>query len=221
MTGSPDKRRKYFDSIIREFDIEYKKKLANYEIALRKRNKILETHFDEIQLRKEIAFWNDYLEEHAKYITAKREEYLRFLNNHTKIDDREFTIEYIKNEFTRARSEEKFDLERRIRKTVIGPQKDDFQVFQANGKTRKNIQHYGSRSEQRLAIFWLKLNETLFVEERLGMKPILLLDDVFSELDGKNKKLVIDLIKKYQTVVTTTEPELIELTDMRKSVIRL
>src|SRR3989338_6493404 len=60
MTGSPDKRRKYFDSIIREFDIEYKKKLANYEIALRKRNKILETHFDEIQLKKEIAFWNDY-----------------------------------------------------------------------------------------------------------------------------------------------------------------
>lgn len=221
MTGSPDRRRKYFDSVLREFDIEYKKKLASYETALRKRNKILEYHANESQLRSEISFWNEYLIEQAAYITKKREDYVSFLNKHTKINHREFEIVYVKNEFSKARLEEKYELERRIRKTMIGPQKDDFITFQVNEKDKKNLQHYGSRSEQRLAIFWLKLNETLYIEEQLHMKPILLLDDVFSELDTKNKKLIIDLIKKYQTIITTTELELIELAHMQKSIISL
>lgn len=221
MTGSPDKRRKYFDSVLREFDIEYIKKLTNYETALRKRNKILEHHVSESQLRKEISFWNDYLEEQARYITAKREEYIDFLNNHPKIDDREFFIEYMKNEFTKIRLEEKFDLEKRIRKTMIGPQKDNFITFQVREQEKKNLQYYGSRSEQRLGIFWLKLDETIYIEDQLKMRPILLLDDIFSELDTKNKKLVINLIKKYQTIITTTEPELIELAHIQKSVIKL
>lgn len=221
MTGSPDKRRKYFDSVLREFDVEYKKKLANYETALRKRNKILEHHVNELQLRKEISFWNDYLEEQAKYITAKRQEYLDFLNNHTKIDNREFQIEYVKNEFTKERLAEKYDLEQRVRKTMIGPQKDDFHVYQVRGEEKKNLQHYGSRSEQRLGIFWLKLDETIYIEDQLKLRPILLLDDIFSELDIKNKKLVIDLIQKYQTVITTTETELIDLASMEKSIIKL
>ncbi|OGK25337.1 hypothetical protein A3C28_00975 [Candidatus Roizmanbacteria bacterium RIFCSPHIGHO2_02_FULL_39_9] len=221
MTGSPDKRRKYFDSVLREFDIEYKKKLAHYETALRKRNKILEHHVSESQLRKEISFWNDYLAEQARYITAKREEYLNFLNRHTKIDNREFHIEYVRNEFTKERLTEKYDLELRVRKTMIGPQKDDFHVYQVRGKEKKNLQHYGSRSEQRLGMFWLKLDETLYIENQLKLRPILLLDDILSELDKKNKKLVIDLIQKYQTVITTTETELIDLAKMQKSLIKL
>ena len=78
-----------------------------------------------------------------------------------------------------------------------------------------------SRSEQRLAVFWLKLNEIRRIEEIYKVRPVLLLDDVFSELDVKNKKLIIDLVKKYQTVVTTTEIELLELADVPKSIIKL
>ena len=103
---------------------------------------------------------------------------------------------------------------------MIGPQKDDFQISQKN-ESLKNLHHYGSRSEQRLAVIWLKFNEIKYFEEMFESKPLLLLDDIFSELDVKNKKLVIDLVKKYQTIITTTEVELLELADVPKSIITL
>ena len=220
MIGPPEKRRRYFDNLFGSFDLVYKKKLLNYENALRKRNKILGSYKNEEDLREELTFWNTYLEEHAYYLTQKRQNYVDFLNIHKRIDSKEFSIEYLKNEFNQKRLEENFELEKRYRKTVIGPQKDDFQISQKNESLR-NLHHYGSRSEQRLAVFWLKFNEIKFFEGMFKSKPLLLLDDIFSELDVKNKKLVIDLVRKYQTIVTTTEVELLELADVPKSIIKL
>lgn len=65
------------------------------------------------------------------------------------------------------------------------------------------------------------MNEISFHENLTKKKPILLFDDVFSELDIKNKKLVLDLFKKYQTIATTTEVEVLELAHIPKSVIKL
>ena len=220
MLGPPEKRRRYFDNLLGAFDIIYKKKLLNYENALRKRNKILGSYKDEKDLYEELTFWNTYLAEQASYLIQKRQEYADFLNIHNRIDSKEFSIEYRKNEFNQKRLEENFELEKRYRKTVIGPQKDDFQISQKN-ESSKNLHHYGSRSEQRLAVFWLKFNEIKFFEEMFKSKPLLLLDDIFSELDLKNRKLIIDLVKKYQTIVTTTEIELLELADVPKSIIKL
>ena len=221
MTGSPDKRRRYFDSLISSFDLEYKKRLVNYENALRKRNKILEVSRDEIALKEELSFWDTYLTENGGYITQKRQEYVDFLNENRNVDSKEFFLDYLKNEFNQKRLDEKFELERRYRKTVIGPQKDDLQLYQSWDSQKKNLHHFGSRSEQRLGIFWLKFNEIKYIEETLKVKPILLLDDIFSELDMKNKKLIIDLVKKYQTIVTTTEIKLLELANMPKTIIKL
>ena len=220
MLGPPEKRRRYFDNLLSSFDIVYKKRLTNYENALRKRNKILGSYHNEKDLYEELIFWNTYLAEQASYLGHKRQRYVDFLNIHKKIDNKEFSIEYRKNEFNQKRLEENFELEKRYRKTVIGPQKDDFQISQKN-ESLKNLHHYGSRSEQRLAVIWLKFNEIKYFEEMFESKPLLLLDDIFSELDVKNKKLVIDLVKKYQTIVTTTEIELLELADVPKSIIKL
>lgn len=220
ITGSPEERREYFDKVISAYDLEYKKKLNNYRTALRKRNKVLETYRDEFSLLEQISFWNDYLEEQGKYITQKRQEYTNYLNAHPNIQNRIFRIEYVKNEFTKERLRAVYDLETKIRKTRIGPQKDDFMIY-LDDIERKNVQHFGSRSEQRLAIFWLKLNEISFFEQFFKSKPILLLDDVFSELDNKNKKLVLDVITGYQTVLTTTEEELVELSAEEKTLIRI
>ena len=220
MLGPPEKRRRYFDNLLSSFDIVYKKRLTNYENALRKRNKILGSYHNEKDLYEELTFWNAYLTEQASYLIQKRQQYVDFLNQHKRIDSKEFSIEYRKNEFNQKRLEENFELEKRYRKTVIGPQKDDFQISQKN-ESLKNLHHYGSRSEQRLAVIWLKFNEIKYFEEMFESKPLLLLDDIFSELDVKNKKLVIDLVKKYQTIVTTTEIELLELADVPKSIIKL
>lgn len=221
ISGSPDKRREYFNKTIALFDLEYKRKLTNYEHALRKRNKVLEHHKDVRTLQEELIFWNEYLEEQAKYITAKRREYVDYLNEHKKIDNRLFEIEYKKNILTKELLQFEFDNERRWRKTLIGPQKDDFIISLIEDTVKENIHLFGSRSEQRLGVFWLKLNEIQFLETFFKQKPILLLDDVFSELDVKNKKLVLELVTTYQTVLTTTEDELLHFPTIEHSIIRI
>ncbi|MDO8497802.1 MAG: DNA replication and repair protein RecF [bacterium] len=220
VTGSPDKRRVYFDKIISAYDGEYKKRLHNFEHAIRRRNKVLEYHFDLTKLEEELAFWNEYIEEQSRYITKKRGEYVEYLNKFPAVDHKQFRIIYVKNEFTRERLKEYFDDERKWRRTLIGPQKDDFGIY-LKEKVEENVQHFGSRSEQRLALFWLKLNEIRFFEEKLKKKPILLLDDIFSELDVHNKKLILSLIGEYQTIATTTESELLEYSSENKSVIKI
>lgn len=222
--GSPAVRREYFDKLISFYDYGYKKKLDNYENALRRRNKVLEKHHDEAELKEELSFWNDYLIQQAEYITKKRREYCAYLNMHQKLDAKEFSVEYVANEFTKDRLNKFFDEEKRWRRTLIGPQKDDFQIYmkEDKGKVRKkNVHHYGSRSEQRMTVFWLKMNEIRYHEETKERRPILLLDDVFSELDIHNKKIVLDLIKKYQTIITTTEPEVLNLAEVAHTIIRL
>lgn len=221
MTGAPEKRRRYFDSVISYYDLEYKKRLINYENALRKRNKLLEKYTDERSLKEELFFWGSYLEEQASYISEKRSNYMNFLNSHQEINDKKFYIDYLKNELTQKKLEEMFEIEKRYRRTLIGPQKDDFQIYLQMSGFKKNLHHFGSRSEQRLAIFWLVMLETLYYEEKIGKKPIILLDDIFSELDVKNKKLILDFVKKYQTVATTTEIETLKLIDIPHSIITL
>ena len=215
--GSPATRRNYFDKLIFYYDFEYKKRLDNYENALRRRNKILEKHYDENQLKEELLFWNSYLLEQADYITKRRSAYIEYLNQNQKLDAKEFSIQYVKNEFSRERLKDYFDEEKKWRKTLIGPQKDEFQIYMKE----KNIHHYGSRSEQRMAVFWLKMNEIRYHEKTKEKKPILLLDDIFSELDVNNKKIILELIKKYQTIVTTTEREIIALAEVPNTIIRL
>jgi len=217
LTDSPDIRRKYLDRLISFFDFEYKKRLANYESALRKRNKLLEILGDINKLKEELLFWDDYLEEQADYITAKRSAYIDFLNSYPDLENKHFRIEYLKNEISKQRFDEVFEKELILRRTLIGPQKDDFKIYLKD----KNLHSYGSRSEQRLAIFWLKINEINFYEQNFKSKPILLLDDIFSELDEKNKKLVFDLIKKYQTILTMTETEMIHLPHAHQTLIKL
>lgn len=220
ITGSPTMRRSYFDRIICGFDLEYRKKLHNYEHALRKRNKILEFHKNQHTLREELSFWDDYLEKHATYITQKRQEYVSFLNNHPHIENKRFEIQYLANEFTFDRLIASHEEEKRWRKTQIGPQKDDFVIFLYDD-LKENVQLFGSRSEQRLAVLWLKLNEVYYIESILQKKPIILLDDIFSELDTKNKKLIFTLIHGYQSVLTTTEAELLDVAGQEKAVVKI
>ncbi len=228
ITGSPDRRRSYFNKLISFYDYDYKKRLANYENALRRRNKVLEITKNEATLKEELVFWDGYLEEQAKYITLKREEYIDFLNQNKKIDNKEFSIEYQKSELTKEKLADLFVEERRYRRTLIGPQKDDFIFLEKADRQDKNLHHYGSRGEQRMAIVWLKVNEIKYYEDEFrqktalpGGKPILLLDDIFSEFDFKNRKLIFDLIQNYQSIVTTTDPELLELSHMPQTIIKL
>jgi DNA replication and repair protein RecF len=110
--------------------------------------------------------------------------------------------------------------------TLVGPHRDDFTIVTGDIKnTRVSLSAYGSRGEQRLAVLWLKLGELAFVEQTHGERPILLLDDIFSELDDAHRKLVFSLIGKQQTFITSADKDILSLlrakTDRDTNVITL
>jgi len=206
-------RREYFDKFLSGIDREYKKRLTNYNQALRKRNKILEVGFDSENLDVELAYWNKLLIENGSYLIIKRREYVTYLNSNKIIDSKEFEIEYLENKISQKLFSDSLKKELLVKRTLIGPHRDEYNIFLINGD-KKNIHFYGSRSEQRLGLFWLKINELKYLEDFFRKKPILLLDDIFSELDHKNQKLIFNLIGNYQTVITSTEKELMKLINL-------
>jgi DNA replication and repair protein RecF len=208
-------RREYFDKFLSGIDSEYKKLLANYNQALRKRNKILESYFKNVNIKQELDFWNKYLIDHGTYLIKKRSEYIEYLNKNKNIDSKEFLIIYKPSTLSLERFNEYHDKELLVRRTMIGPHRDEYNIFLVNrSKIKKDIHMYGSRSEQRLGLFWLKINELKYLESFFKKKPLLLLDDIFSELDHNNQKLIFNLIGNYQTVITSTEKELTKLIDL-------
>ena len=221
ITGSPEERRGYFDRFLSENDTQYKSKLNNYQNALKKRNKLLEKHeTTNNHFLDELSFWNNYLIEQSDYIFQKRRHYCQFLNKHFSLNGKDFFIDYQPNLINEEKFKAVFNEELRYRRTLIGPQKDNFFIFLKNEK-EKNVHLFGSRSEQRLALFWLKINEINFYEENFKIRPILLLDDIFSELDFNNRLLILKLIKKYQTILTTTAIEIIRIEEGTRSVIKI
>jgi len=204
ITGSPARRRGYLNTIISYYDIEYKKRLTNYLNAVRKRNRVLERARGEL-LEKELSFWNQYLIDQADYITKKRENYLSFINKHNSVGGRVFEVRYLKNIFSIERLMATKREERRFKKTLIGPQRDDLAIYLKESGQFNNIRLYGSRSEQRLALFWLKANEVWYFEDQEKKKPIILLDDIFSELDEKNRQIILEFVHFYQTIITATK----------------
>ncbi|MDR0461903.1 MAG: DNA replication/repair protein RecF [Christensenellaceae bacterium] len=89
----------------------------------------------------------------------------------------------------------------RLRTTTVGPHRDDI-LLQINGR---DVRLFASQGQQRTVALSLKIAELKIFEQALGEKPILLLDDVFSELDAKRQEKLLKLISGWQTVITTTE----------------
>ncbi len=208
-------RREYFDKFLSGIDSEYKKRLTNYNQALRKRNKILDSSFNNLNIKQELDFWNQYLIDQGSYLIKKRTEYIKYLNSNRNIDSKEFSINYRENKLNLDRFNEYHNKELLIKKTLIGPHRDEYYIFLVNKSSlKKDIHMYGSRSEQRLGLVWLKINELKYLENYFKKKPILLLDDIFSELDHNNQKLIFNLIGHYQTVITSTEKELTKLINL-------
>jgi DNA replication and repair protein RecF len=100
--------------------------------------------------------------------------------------------------------------------TLVGPHRDDFSILMVDpsagsgqANTLHDVKFYGSRGQQRLAILQLKALELLYVEQVLGERPTLILDDIFSELDENHIVLILEEIGKQQTIMTTTHREFI------------
>lgn len=218
--GSPQTRRKYLN-------LELSQLYSNYFIVLNEYNKILKMRNDYLKkLNKGISKDLNYLDIITDYLIDKlinlckmRNKYIDRINDYcekiykdiSNLDN--FKVLYkpsinlnynvsnikelLKQEFNKKR-----DLDIKLCMTNFGPHKDDYEFYLED----KNLKLYGSQGQQRLAILTFKLAEIEIIRKYRESTPILLLDDIFSELDGVKKNNLLKYISKdIQTIITTTD----------------
>ena len=207
---SPSLRRNFLDEVLEQTDRNYRVALISYTKSLRQRNALLEIARETGQRNeKQFEYWDNLVIENGNIITNKREELINFLNSSAK-DIFDCVVEYDKSTVSKERLAQYEREEVASGVTLVGPHRDDFIVSMFNGgKTAHNVKFYGSRGQQRLAILQLKMLQLLFIENILGERPLLLLDDIFSELDEGHIQLILEEIGKQQTIITTTHEEFI------------
>ncbi len=204
VTSSPSLRRKFLDNVLSLSDREYHRAIMSYEKGLRARNKLLFRIREEGLSRGQLLFWNQLLIKNGDYISTKREEFIDFVNS-----KKQCTLIYDKSVISESRLEKYASGEIASATTLVGPHRDDF-IFM---EKERNLAHFGSRGEQRMAVLWIKLAELAYIENITQVKPTLLLDDIFSELDEKHREVVFEISKNQQTVITTADPDF--LVDMK------
>jgi len=205
ITGSPSERRKHMDLVLSQIDYEYKRALTTFTKSLRQRNKLLEMINEEGRGRGQLGFWEEKIIESGEFIQQKRTELLNFyqddLANNGSSIKKDLEIVYKINKISPERIESHRDKEIMAKTTLVGPHRDDFEILMDG----YDISEFGSRGQQRSAILSLKIAEINFIEKKVGEKPVLLLDDIFSELDDEHRKEVIRLIDFQQTIITSAE----------------
>ena len=223
--GSPSVRRRFLNLELSQLFSNYYMVLNDYNKLLKMRNdylkkinnkenydknylNILNTYFVDkavilFKMRKKfISLLNNKAEEIFKSITGLSGYRIVYNSNIDLEDDNKNIIKEIMLE----RLEKMFKSELKFKATLVGPHRDDFEFYLND----LNLKLYGSQGQQRVAILSMKLAEIAIFKEYTGTTPILLLDDIFSELDSKKKNNLLKYIKNnIQTIITTTDLALI------------
>lgn len=210
ITASPSLRRGFLDAVLSQVDGEYRRALLSYEKGLTQRNKLLYRIREEGVSRSQLLFWNSLLIKNGDYISTARQDLIDFINQRPGLDGQGFKVIYDKSGISEERLEHYATEEVAAATTLVGPHRDDFvvQLTKSVTKRPRDLARYGSRGEQRMGVFWLKLAELAYIEEKTQEKPTLLLDDIFSELDHEHRKVVMDLVgsdSAGQTILTTAD----------------
>jgi len=215
--GSPERRREYLDEILYKLVSGYSKTKRDYQRTLAQRNSLLKKG-----QKNQLFAWDIRLSEIGAQIATHRaslvarineriNELYQDLSQATSIDIRVSYInscggdigQYGSNLLRALEKRHDADLERGY--TTVGPHREDLQIA-FNSRTLSEV---ASRGETRTTLLALKIMEIILLEEATGSKPILLLDDVFSELDGARRKALTKAIKGYQTFITTTDADIV------------
>ena len=210
VTGPPSLRRWHLDLALAQIDADYKKALTSYEQFLTARNRVLKAVKEGKARLDEVDYWTNELVNKGKSISQKRKVFFEFINKLEKPLG-QFRFEYKQSEISLERLKETNGREIAAAATLIGPHRDDFVIstlseVEGQGSYR-NLAHFGSRGEQRTATLAFKLAQLEYMAEKLRQRPVLLLDDVFSELDATHRAHVVEIVGKQQTIIATVELE--------------
>jgi len=215
--GAPDVRRNYLDDILEQTNPGFISFRRNYRRTLSQRNALLKRH--KSPSAQELFPWNLRLSELGATIARARAELcdrlaeqLSELYHEISQTDTNVAIHY-HTQFPLSSYESHLlskldshlpeDIQRGF--TTHGPHREDF-VVSYNGKP---ADEYASRGETRTALLALKIIELQLLEQVRDQTPLLLLDDVFSELDGSRRHALTDHLKDYQTFITTTDADIV------------
>ena len=202
---APADRRRFLNIDISQIDKTYFYALARYNKILQQRNASLKNN---CTLR-ELSIWDSQLVQQGKIIIQKRQSFLAKLapyvaKKHQALTGGQETISLsyetctdFEKDLAQARER---DL--RLRTTTVGPHRDDLAIT-INGQ---DVRVFGSQGQQRTVALSIKLAELDLFADLTGEQPILLLDDVFSELDSSRQSRLLTTIANTQVVITATEP---------------
>lgn len=218
--GSPTDRRRFIDITISQFKPKYFYALLQYNKIITQRNFLLKQIFEKKEKTDTLDIWDEQLISIGSYIIKTRVDFIKRLNiisnkKHMILTDNlenleikyepsfifplDLSIDEIKEEFQKKiKLYKNTDIKRGL--TLIGPQRDDFLV-KINDK---DVKLYGSQGQQRTSVLSMKLAEIDIIYENTNLYPVILLDDVFSELDEKRQKCLLEALKNVQTFITCT-----------------
>ena len=208
--NGPAGRRRFIDLELSQLDKVYLNDLANYNRALNQRNSLLKEACYNDSLLDTLEIWDMQLIQYGNRVISGREKFIKDLNKI--ISDIHFKLTGGKEKISvfYESSSGKMSFEEMLRKnrskdiknrsTSVGPHRDDLSFVVDNIDIRK----FGSQGQQRTAALSLKLSEIELVKSLINDTPILLLDDVLSELDKNRQNYLLDSIHDIQTVITCT-----------------
>lgn len=210
--GSPARRRGYLDSAIGMANPDYVRAITTYEATLTRRNRLLDMIREGTARRVELAYWDQSLIKNGDILSECRRGYIDYLNDKVRVPFGKYRVEYKHSTVSPARLLQYAEAEVAVGHTLVGPHKDDFEIYAVDDSAlaSKNLMTYGSRGEQRLGVLFLKIGAMEYLEQNLGVKALLLLDDIFSELDVEHRAEVVQLMKGRQVIITSAENETLE-----------
>ena len=198
--GSPARRRRLFDRILAGTDWQYHRALARYQRALRQRNQLLLNNAPAGQF----LFWEKELAIQAAILQKQRYRLVTFINHYwqTKAPTwlPKLRLRYQASVINLAQLQAQRLHDRQQGHTRFGPQRDDFALFDQEG----DLALWASRGQQRLAVLGLKLALAAYLAEVNGEWPLILLDDIFSELDEDHQEYLRQFPWPGQTIWTAT-----------------
>lgn len=217
--GAPKNRRKFLDILISQISRKYVVTLGEYKKTLNIKNNILKLDREKIDLNY-LRIINEKLARQIVEIVKFRKEYIEKLKKHAllvqqKISEEEeclnivYETEFLDLNYEQVlhllESAEEQDILKRTSSKGIGH--DDFKVLVNDSEVAK----FGSQGQNRTSVLALKIAEAKILTEEKETMPLVLLDDVFSELDNKRILFLLEYIKGFQTVITTTTIENIKI----------
>ncbi len=208
--NGPSERRRFIDMELCQLDSIYLYNLSKYNKIVEQRNKLIKDSYLNNELIDTISIWDMQLVSYGKLIIEKRRKFIEELNEiigkvHSKLTDNKEKLEIHYEPDVEPENFEKVLNKNRLKDikykiTGAGPHRDDFSFLVNNIDIRK----YGSQGQQRTAALSLKLSEIEIVKKVTGHVPVLLMDDVLSELDSSRQNYLLNIIGDIQTIITCT-----------------